>query len=152
MRIFLPLSALLILLGASCGDDEQDPAPDPALVLKVMDYVQDQDPNSVIQPRGFVAPGNGPQDCLIPTAGGQFVEAKCEWKIEQTSDGGWLVRYFETWDCDDYNAVAGNADRCPGESGTREWDYQITPDGTTELFTQSGDPPPETLGSGAPNQ
>jgi hypothetical protein len=99
-----------------------------------------------------MAPKAGKQDCLIPATASQHVEGTCEWAISSTSDGGWIARYFETWKCADYNALARNSDFCAGETGTHEGDYQVVPDGTSRLVVQTGEPAPESLGAGAPGQ
>lgn len=150
MRIFLLLAALAAALTlAACGGDD-DNAGDALAVMYATKYIHDQDTPNQVEPRGAFAP-EGEQDCLIPATDSAYVEGTCEWDVTEVPQGGWVAKFIETWKCEDFNAIAGNSDFCTGESGSRSWNYEIAPDGTTELFNQTGDQPPESLGAGAPN-
>lgn len=151
MRGLLVVAALLSVALLACGGDGDD-SDTSVPILYAMTHIQNADTPNQVEPRGVVLPGAGKQDCLIPATATQHLEGTCEWEISSTSDGGWVARYFETWKCADYVALGGDSGLCPGETGTHEWDYQIAPDGTTELVVQTGDAPPESLGAGAPGQ
>jgi hypothetical protein len=74
------------------------------------------------------------------------IAATCEWTLEGIEGTDWTVIVKETWKCADFNEIAGSTAFCPGETGTREWVYRVTPEGEVRLFVDRGDPPPEALG------
>jgi hypothetical protein len=120
--------------------------------MRAINFIQNGETPDQVEPRGLAPLLMGEQDCLIPATSDSYLEGTCEWKTSQSSDGGWVASYVETWKCEDYNALAGTTEFCRGETGTHKWDYLIAPDGTTTLFIQTGDPAPEGLGAGAPGQ
>jgi len=146
--ISLTLIAIGSLLLVGCGDsgdgEEQDPRP----LIHMAAYFDSAAPSGEIRPMGFAPLSGGERDCLIPAK--PAMEGKCEWKVQAAGDG-WIVTVIETWKCSDYNAQQGTPEFCLRDTGTHQWDYEITADGSVILFIQKGDPPPESLLESAPN-
>lgn len=152
MRFFIIPTLLLVVGLAACSGSEDSDSDTNRAIMYTMTYIQNEDTPNQDEPRGAATPEEGKHDFLIPASGSDYVEGTCEWDVSSTSDGGWIAKYSETWNCADYNALAGNDVLCTRETGRHEWDYQVAPDGTTELVLQSGEPAPEGLAAGAPGQ
>jgi hypothetical protein len=140
MIALVPISVCLLLV--ACGDGGGG---DRQPLMDVAGYIRTQPQPNVFEPQGLILP-DGEHDCLIPAKPSprSTIEGTCEWSVEEAGDG-WIVRIRETWDCADFNALEGTSNFCPGETGTREWTYEVTADGAVKLFVENGDLPPESL-------
>ena len=144
ISVALLAAGSLILASCGGGDDELDAQP----LIHMAVYFDSAAQSGEGRPMGFAPLSGGEHDCLIPAR--TAIKGKCEWKVQPAGDG-WIVTVIETWKCSDYNAQQGTPDFCLQDTGTHQWDYEITADGSVTLFTQKGDPAPEGLLESAPN-
>ena len=146
--ISVALVALGSLLLVGCGEGGDSGEQDSQPLILMAEYFDSAAQSGEVRPAGFVPLSGGEHDCLIPAK--PAMEGKCEWKVQAAGDG-WIVSVIETWKCADYNAQQGTEAFCLRETGTRQWDYEITADGSVTLFIEKGDPAPETLIESAPS-
>jgi len=150
MRILLISTLVLVAAFAACGGDDGPDHDTSKAIMYTTTYIHDTDTPGLEEPRGTATPHDGKHDCLIPAGASDYLEGTCEWDVASTDDGGWLVKYLETWKCADYNSRVGNTTFCPEETGTHQWIYQVDPVGNTRFLSDGGEPAPEGLGAGAP--
>jgi hypothetical protein len=149
--IFVTMLAVAGLVVVSCGGGDDD---DSMPLREVAAYIRTQQVEHTFQPQGL-AIVDGEHDCLIPTrpTPGAVLEGTCEWSTEKAGEG-WIVRFRETWKCADFNELQGSNTFCPGETGSREWAYEVSKEGFVKLQVENGDTPPESLSgsNGVPAQ
>ena len=149
MRAALLATLAAALLLTACGGDDEPDSDTILPILNTMAFIQDNETPGQVEPRGAIIPASGPQDCEIPATPGNFIEGTCEWDVGPTGDGGWVVKYIETWSCEDIAQFEPSPEFCVDDEGRHEWNYLVAADGSAELVFEGGEPPPESLTEGA---